>query len=146
MTPKRSVYLDLFKYLKAQDDKGTPFTQSVQSFYALEEALKEFFDQGGRKSRYEVYKQRMAKISTALNSLKVKPFLPTNVNSVVLRSFLLPSGMTYEEVHKSLKTEGFIIYAGQSQYRDKLFRISLMGDLSTKNLADLEIALGKTFR
>jgi len=54
--------------------------------------------------------------------------------------------MTYDEVHKSLKNEGFIIYAGQSQYRDKLFRISLMGNLSPKNLADLELALGKTFR
>ena len=91
-----------------KDDKGTPFTQSVQSFYALEEALKEFFDQGGRTSRYEVYSRRMAKISKALNSLKVRPFLPAKVNSVVLRSFLLPSDMTYDEVHKSLKNEGFI--------------------------------------
>ena len=145
MAPRRSVYLDLFKYLKAQDGEGTPFTQSVQSFYALEEALKEFFDQGGRKSRYEIYKQRMAKISEVLNSLRIKPFLPSNVNSVVLRSFLLPSEKTYEEVHRSLKTQGFIIYAGQNQYRDKLFRISLMGDISNKDLSDLEFALGKTF-
>ncbi len=145
MAPRRSVYLDLFKYLKAQDGEGTPFTQSVQSFYALEEALKEFFDQGGRKSRYEIYKQRMLKISDVLNSLRIKPFLPSNVNSVVLRSFLLPSAKTYEEVHRSLKTQGFIIYAGQNQYRDKLFRISLMGDISNKDLSNLEFALGKTF-
>ena len=145
MAPRRSVYLDLFKYLKAQDGKGTPFTQSVQSFYALEEALKEFFDQGGRESRYEIYKQRMTKISDVLNSLRIKPFLPSNVNSVVLRSFMLPSEKTYEEVHRSLKTQGFIIYAGQNQYREKLFRISLMGDISDKDLSDLEFALGKTF-
>ena len=145
MAPRRSVYLDLFKYLKAQDDKGTPFTQSVQSFYALEEALKEFFDQGGRISRYDIYKHRMAKVSETLNSLGIKPFLPSNVNSVVLKSFLLPAGKTYEEVHRSLKNQGFIIYAGQNQYRDKLFRISLMGDISTEDLSALEIALGKTF-
>ena len=145
IAPRRSVYLDLFKYLKAQDGEGTPFTQSVQSFYALEEALKEFFDQGGRESRYEIYKQRMTKISDVLNSLRIKPFLPSNVNSVVLRSFMLPSEKTYEEVHRSLKTQGFIIYAGQNQYRDKLFRISLMGDISNKDLSDLEFALGKTF-
>ena len=145
VTPRRSVYLDLFKYLKAQDDKGTPFTQSVQSFYALEEALREFFDQGGRTSRYKVYKQRMAKVSAILSSLRIEPFLHSSVNSVVLRSFRLPPEKTYEEVHQSLKKQGFIIYAGQNQYRDKLFRISLMGNISTKDLSSLELALGKTF-
>ena len=115
-------------------------------FMRLKKLLRNFLTKAVENLGMKFISRRMAKISTALNSLKVRPFLPSNVNSVVLRSFLLPSGMTYDEVHKSLKTEGFIIYAGQSQYRDKLFRISLMGDLSTKNLSDLELALGKTFR
>lgn len=43
----RTVYLDLAEYLARQDGRGTPFTQSVQTFYALDAALDEFFEAGG---------------------------------------------------------------------------------------------------
>lgn len=36
-TPARTLYLDLVTYLKSQDANGTPFTQSIQTFYALAE-------------------------------------------------------------------------------------------------------------
>ena len=95
----------------------------------LKKLSKNFFDQGGRESRYEIYKQRMTKISDVLNSLRIKPFLPSNVNSVVLRSFMLPSEKTYEEVHSIAKNPRFYYLCRMNQVSRKLFRISLMGDI-----------------
>ena len=143
--PRRSVYLDLFKYLKAQDESGTPFTQSIQSFYALDEALSEFFESGNLKGRHETYRHRMTEVTKTLSSLGVDALLPPESNSVVLKSFFIPPSKTYEEIHESLKDMGFIIYAGQNQLKEKLFRISLMGDISNQNLEKLKQALRKTF-
>ena len=58
-TKPRTLYLDLSSYLKNQDANGTPFTQSVQTFYALAEALKELQDQGGQKERQKNYWNRL---------------------------------------------------------------------------------------
>ena len=143
--PRRSVYLDLFKYLAAQDKSETPFTQSVQSFYALDEALSEFFENGSLTGRHETYRNRMNTVSETLSSLGIESLLPEDSNSAVLKSFFIPPGKTYEGIHKSLKNMGFIIYAGQSHLKEKLFRISLMGDISEQDLNNLKRALEKTF-
>ncbi len=65
----RSVYFDLREYLAKQDDHGTPFTQSVQTFYALDAALDEFFEAGGYTARQQLFQTRMAQVRATLASL-----------------------------------------------------------------------------
>ena len=45
--PRRSLYLDLRSYCETQDRRSTPYTPSVQVFYALREALAELAEEGG---------------------------------------------------------------------------------------------------
>jgi 2-aminoethylphosphonate-pyruvate transaminase len=54
---------------------------------------------------------------------------------VVLRSYRLPPALRYAQVHDALKSDGFVIYAGQGELAKTLFRISTMGELSD---ADIE--------
>lgn len=139
--PKRSLYLDLNAYLAQQDAGGTPFTQSVQTFYALDEALAEFFDEGGWTARRARYRARQAAIRSTLAALEVEPLLEPAASSCVLQAFRLPSGLGYAALHDGLKARGFIIYAGQGKLAAGIFRISAMGDIDDADLARLQDAL-----
>jgi len=138
---QRSLYLDLHSYIAQQDIGGTPFTQSVQSFYALNEALTEHRDEGGWTCRRESYKERMEAVVNGLANLGIEPLLPAGVSSCVLNSFHLPNSIDYQTLHDKLKQHGFIIYAGQGNFAKSIFRISLMGCITTNNIEDLLSAI-----
>ena len=133
-TPARTLYLDLVTYLKNQDEDGTPFTQSIQTFYALDEALHELKDTGGWQKRQQQYWKLMNIVRSGLESLNIKPYLDKDNCSCVLNAFHLPDGITYEELHDKLKAAGFVIYAGQGGFAKSLFRISCMGEIRENDM------------
>jgi 2-aminoethylphosphonate-pyruvate transaminase len=49
--------------------------------------------------------------------------------------------MNYAQLHDELKSAGFIIYAGQGAYAERIFRISMMGDISEADVQRLGTAL-----
>lgn len=136
-TPARTLYLDLVTYLKNQDANGTPFTQSVHTFYALAEALDELSDAGGWKKRQQLYWQRMDIVRDGLQQLNINACLEREQCSCVLNSFPLPEGISYETLHDKLKTAGFVIYAGQGDFAKSRFRISCMGEMSNSDMERL---------
>ena len=131
---QRTLYLDLNIYLHQQDRGGTPFTQSVQSFYALDEALSEHAEAGGWRTRREEYWKKMDLIRQGLARLGINALLPRKDCSCVLNSFHLPAGLDYATLHDGLKQQGFVIYAGQGDFSKTLFRISVMGDNSMEDM------------
>ena len=139
--PSRSVYRDLHNYLVQQDEKGTPFTQSIQTFYALDEALDEFFEAGGWQARQRLFTSRLASIRQTLIKLGVEPLLHENECSCVLHAFALPEWQTYTELHRMMKESGYVIYAGQGTLAERIFRISAMGDITTATLKAICAAL-----
>ena len=128
-TQANTLYLDLRNYLDLQDKGGTPFTQAVQSMYALNEALDEHQDQGGWTTRQNSYNKRLKIVDDGLSELGIKPYIPLEDVSCVLHSYYLPDGHVYQSFHDSLKEAGFVIYAGQGKLSERVFRISMMGDL-----------------
>lgn len=135
-TGATSVYLDLFRYQKEQEKGFSPFTQSVQAMYALDEALSELADQGGAEARQKLYASRSKAVRDSLLAMGIETFLgDPAIYGTTLTSFRLPQNLPYEKLHKSMKDNGFIIYAGQGPFQGQLFRIAVMGDLSS---ADLE--------
>jgi 2-aminoethylphosphonate-pyruvate transaminase len=136
------VYLDLHAYHRAQHGDGfSPFTQAVQVAFALGEALAEHREQGGWQSRRETYLQRATRIGAALATLGVATLIPASQCSVVLRSYRLPDGVTYQRLHDELKRNGFVIYAGQGQLAASIFRIAHMGDIGNDDIERLCAAL-----
>jgi 2-aminoethylphosphonate-pyruvate transaminase len=133
LTP-RNVYLDLKTYLHQQDSGGTPFTQSVQCFYALEEALRELQDQGGWQYRQKQYQQHMKIIRDGMIALGVVPLLDVTESSCVLNAYHLPKKISYQTLHDKLKESGFVIYAGQGNLSRILFRVSAMGAITEDDM------------
>ena len=134
---QRSLYLDLRTYLSQQDSGGTPFTQSVQSFYALDEALSEHRDAGGWQTRRDQYRSRMMQVRQGLEKLGIKTLLPAADCSCILNAFHLPAGISYQTLHDGLKQRGFVIYAGQGGLVKSIFRIAVMGAITSTDIQRL---------
>lgn len=137
----RSLCLHLPGWAEQQAKQSTPFTPPVNALLGLKQALKELRKQGGWKSRRSRYLKLASHVARTCAELGVKPWLPAAVSSCVLRSYHLPEGMTYDELHDGLKQQGFVIYAGQGDLAVRLFRISTMGEICDYDLARLEHAL-----
>ena len=133
-TTPRTLYLDLKKYLEQQDAGGTPFTQSIQCFYALDEALREFMTGGGWKKRRQQYRRHMQIIRDGMIRLGVRPLIDEADCSCVLHAYLLPAGISYIKLHDALKKKGFVIYAGQGNLAKTLFRVSAMGAITEADM------------
>ncbi|MEM7027713.1 MAG: 2-aminoethylphosphonate aminotransferase [Pseudomonadota bacterium] len=133
-TPARSLYLNLVTYLNTQDNNATPYTQSVQTFYALAEALDELSDSGNWQIRNKLYWKRMDRVRNGLIDIGIKPFLNKEECSCVLNAFYIPDGMTYDLLHDRLKESGFVIYAAQGGFSKSMFRISCMGEMADDDL------------
>lgn len=131
----RTLYLDLDSYCRAQDAGGTPFTQSVQSFYALAEALAEFHEEGGRPARQARYAALARQVRDGLKAMGIRPLLADGASSVVLHAYHLPDGIAYATLHDHLKARGFVIYSGQGGLAGTIFRVSTMGAIAA---ADME--------
>jgi 2-aminoethylphosphonate-pyruvate transaminase len=131
---QRTYYLDLGRLSRLQDQRDTPFTPAVHAYYGLVEALREFAEQGGRLARYRHYAALAEQVRSGLAALGVESALPAGQSSVVLRAYRLPPGLSYATLHDGLKAEGFVIYAGQGDLSQTLFRISTMGNLTSADM------------
>lgn len=137
----RSLSLHLPSWAVAQAQRSTPFTPAVNAMLGLAQALQELQKQGGWKARRTRYRKLAASVAATLAELGVQPWLSADQSSCVLRSYHLPAGLTYDTLHDGLKQHGFIIYAGQGDFAEKIFRISTMGEISDYDMARLEQAL-----
>jgi 2-aminoethylphosphonate-pyruvate transaminase len=142
----RTYYLDLARAAAAQDRRDTPFTPAVQAHYALVEALREHAEEGGWPARHRRYAALAEQVRTGLAMLGIATVLPPEESSVVLRSYRMPSSTSYSRLHDGLKTQGFVIYAGQGNLAEKLFRISTMGDLSAADIDRLLVCCRELLR
>ena len=141
----RSVYLDLFTYYAEQKRGFSPFTQAVQSYFALREALREFEEQGGWVARHDRYRHLSHAIREALSGLGIRSLLAAHESSVALSSFALPGGWAYQTIHDELRQAGFVIYAGQSALYHSLFRVANMGDIRDDDIDRLIAAFRRVF-
>jgi 2-aminoethylphosphonate-pyruvate transaminase len=139
----RTYYLDLGRLARLQDQRNTPFTPAVHAYYALVEALREFTEEGGRPARYRQYKALAEQARAGLAALGIPTVIPPQESSVVLRSYRLPPGLTYSQLHDELKSGGFVIYAGQGDLSKTLFRISTMGNLTNGDIDRLLTCFAK---
>lgn len=132
-----TLYLDLYRYQKEQITGYSPFTQAVHVSYAFQAALQEFLEIGGWSARQKSYSLLSQQIRQGLQELGIKLLLDESAYSCALTSFLLPSNLSYQSLHQTLKKAGFIIYAGQGNFENRIFRIANMGNITTQDIENL---------
>ncbi|MDH4192706.1 MAG: alanine--glyoxylate aminotransferase family protein [Nitrospirota bacterium] len=131
--PKRCWYLNLANYYEEQERGTIPFTPAVQVYYAFREALNELLEEGveNRIQRFQGY---AATIRTRLEEWGVKPVLAPALRGNTLTAFYLPEGCSYQWLHDGLKQSGYVIYAGQGQLEEKIFRVANIGALTSQDI------------
>jgi 2-aminoethylphosphonate-pyruvate transaminase len=132
--PKRSWYLHLTHYIDDQGRGTIPFTPAVQVYYAFDEALNELLEEGV-SNRIHRYKKMATMIRERMTKLGVKALLPAERQSHTITAYHLPEGVSYQVLHDRLKQQGYVIYAGQGNLENKIFRVANMGALSEAQFA-----------
>jgi 2-aminoethylphosphonate-pyruvate transaminase len=140
--PARSLYLNLMGHHQAQEAGETLFTPAVQAHYALDEALDELNEEtvAGRIKRYRAQAQLLR---TGFAEMGLKILLPENIRSNVLTALELPTGLSYPSLHDRLKERGFVIYAGQGNLGNQIFRVANMGDIRTEEFKRFLVVLSE---
>ncbi|PIQ82908.1 MAG: 2-aminoethylphosphonate aminotransferase [Candidatus Omnitrophica bacterium CG11_big_fil_rev_8_21_14_0_20_64_10] len=129
----RSLYLDLAGALKSQESGEPPFTPAVPLVAAFHAALNELIKEG-LKSRIAKYRQRSVFLRQGFKKLKLEFLLPEKDLSNSLTALMVPTEISYTKLHALLRKGGFVIYAGQSELREKIFRVAHMGGLLQSDL------------
>ena len=137
-TPSPSLYLNLYENYKSQEDRVPLFTPAVQLHYALEESLSELIEETV-STRIQRYKNSAQLLRDGFENLGLEFFIPRNLFSNCLTSLKLPPGISYDDLHTGLRKKGFVIYAGQGNLRDDIFRIANIGNIQ---LEEFERFLG----
>ena len=134
--PARNLYFNLTAYHKAQEAGGLLFTPSIPAHYALDAALDELMEEtvSGRIQRYS----KAAKfLRSGFQKLNLEFLIPEELRSNCLTSLKLPNGVNYENLHRELRSKGFVIYAGQGNLNGRIFRIANMGDIKQEEFQQL---------
>ncbi len=129
----RSLYLDLATALTSQETGDPPFTPAVPLILAFNAALDELAKEGLRM-RMARYRQRAAFLREGFKKLGLKFLIEEKLLSNVLTALWVPKGASYQQLHDRLKKAGFVIYAGQSELKGKIFRVAHMGSLNQSDL------------
>jgi 2-aminoethylphosphonate-pyruvate transaminase len=137
---RRSYYSDLLMHYQREQKNETPFTPPVQSLFAFREALRETLDEGV-DNRIAHYRNISRLIRSGLKDSGLKLFLAEELYSNTMTSVYLPSGISYETLHDSIKRQGFVIYNSQGHLRGKLFMLGNVGSISEQDIKNFLLVL-----
>ncbi|PIR00076.1 MAG: 2-aminoethylphosphonate--pyruvate transaminase [Nitrospinae bacterium CG11_big_fil_rev_8_21_14_0_20_45_15] len=143
--PSRSYYLDLceqYAYMKRTGQMT--FTAPVQIVYALQQAVKEYFDEGAEKRRAR-YSENWDTLYEGLAKLGFQFLLKPEHESKILLSVREPThpDFDFNVLHDRLYARGFTIYPGKID-NTKTFRLAVIGDLRKQDMLDFRVALEET--
>lgn len=128
--PPRVYYLDLKRYRRYLTEVAqTPFTPAVSSFFALETALDELFEQGGVQARRETYRRRNLLIRRVLGDLGFQSLTNTGRESHTIITARVPAFVDVDTLYTRMKDRGFIIYRCKGGLGKHHIQIANMGEL-----------------
>ena len=145
--PKKSFYLNLYQQYDYFEKKGEMrFTPPVQVTYALRQAIKEYFKEGG-ENRYKRYTQNWKTLRKGLQEIGFKFLLTEGDESHILITILEPEDLNYnfDKMHDLLYEKGFTIYPGKIGKKGT-FRLANMGAIDYKDIEGFLVALKDTLR
>lgn len=130
----RNYYLDFYKHCQYEIEMNqTPYTPTINVFYALNAALDELFSEGmaNRRKRHITCSKLLR---SALAERGFDFFIPTKLMSNTVTSVMVPGDINYKKLKNDLKKEGFLIYGAKAHLKDKMFQISTMGDVNEDDI------------
>jgi 2-aminoethylphosphonate-pyruvate transaminase len=127
----RSLSLNLVDQLRGFERNGQfRFTPPTHTLLAFEQALREFFLEGGVAARGRRYLANHKLLVEGMHQLGFSPYLSPEVQSFIITAFHCPADERFQfpEFYRRLSDKGFLIYPGKLT-RAETFRIASIGRL-----------------
>ncbi len=139
----RSLSLDLLGQLRGfEKNKQFRYTPPTHSILAFDQALAEFFQEGGVEARGARYAANHRVLLEGMFRLGFRSYLPPSVQSYIITSFIFPTDERFQfpEFYRRLSDRGYIIYPGKISQADT-FRIGSIGRVFESDMRDLTHAI-----
>lgn len=128
----KTAYLNLYKfYYYSKNYLQTPNTPAVPLFFALHQALANIV-RVGISEKHEVILAKAKKLRKSMQRMGLKFLLNEKDMSCVLTTVLLPDYIDIETLKMRLMVRNIVIYNGKGPFKDKVFQVGNIGDISYK--------------
>ena len=126
-------YLDLSIYQKNIKNNNTPFTPSVNLYFALEAAL-EIMEKEGLTAIFKRHNRHKTAVQEAMKAMNL-PLFAEEANSSPAITAVAPEGIDAEIIRKIMKEKYDILLAGgQDHLKGKVFRIGHLGFVNDRDI------------
>jgi 2-aminoethylphosphonate-pyruvate transaminase len=145
--PTRSYYCNLFMQYDFFDRVGEMhFTPPVQTIYALEQAIKEYFEEG-EQARWERLTGCWEAIHQGLVEMGLKTVIDKKIQGHLVVTVQAPEDGRFDffKLHDYCFDRGFTIYPGK-MFGVETFRLCNLGLITAKDIRDFFVVAREAFQ
>ncbi len=145
--PKRSYYCNLYMQYDFFERVGEMhFTPPVQTIYALQQGIKEYWEEG-EQARYERLMKCNAAIYKGMEEIGLKSVIDRKIQGGLVVTIKAPEDPRFDfyKLHDYCYERGFTIYPGK-MFGLQTFRLCNLGVITEKDIADFFVVAKEAFR
>ena len=145
--PTRSYYCNLYMQYDFFERVGEMhFTPPVQTIYALEQAIREYW-QEGETARWERLTRCWEAIHRGLEEMGLQSVIDRNIQGKLVVTVKAPEDgrFDFNRLHDYCYERGFTIYPGK-MFGLKTFRLCNLGIITEKDIQDFFVVAREAFR
>ena len=123
------------------------FTPPTHVVAALDEAIRQFEEEGGQPARGARYARNCEQLVSGLQALGFQAFLPRALQAPIIVTFHAPADPAYEfkRFYAEVKQRGYILYPGKLTQMET-FRVGCMGHFGAEGMNGAVAAIAATVK
>ena len=144
--PVKTTYLNLATFYDSMSvHSQTPNTPGVPLFYGLEQALSNILLEGV-SNRYAKIRKRARLLRCGMLKLGLKFLIDQKDMCSVLTTVVLPPNVDVGRLRMKLRECSIIVYEGKGCFKNKVFQVGNIGELSSRDIRFFLATLGEVLR
>ena len=138
-------YLDFRKYAQFKEIGETPFTPNISLVLAMNQACEFLLNDYGLDAYYQHHRDLSDYLSQQLESrgLDIGVVAPENRGQVLV-AVRVKDGWNARDIHDALDEKGYIIATGFGDYKTKILRIAVIGDVGKDDIDKFLVVFDQT--
>jgi len=141
--PVKSMYLNLYKFYDfIKTHSQTPNTPAIHLFYAFEQALANILNEG-TLNRFASLQEKASILRQGMLDLGLRFLIHQQDMCSILTTVYLPSYINIGVLRKKLREKSIIIYEGKGCFKDRVFQVGNIGELSFEDIQYFLVSLGE---
>ena len=123
------------------------FTPPTHVVAALDEAIRQFEEEGGQPARGARYARNCEQLISGMQALGFQSFLPRALQAPIIVTFHAPVDPAYEfkRFYSEVKQRGYILYPGKLTQLET-FRVGCMGHFGAEGMTGAVAAIAETVK